>query len=380
MPGVVRFLATHKRLLQPMNIDINLLSPYKLGNLELPNRLVMAPLTRNRAGKGNVPGPLNATYYAQRASAGLIIAEATQVSPQGQGYPSTPGIHSAEQVEGWKLVTDAVHQQGGRIFLQLWHVGRISHPDLQPDGALPVAPSAIAPKGEASTYEGPKPFVTPRALETSEIPEIIEQYRQGAENALQAGFDGVEVHGANGYLLDQFLRDGTNHRTDEYGGSLENRARLLLEVTEAVVGVWGAQRVGVRLSPSGTFNDMHDSNPLATFGYAAQALNRFGLAYLHIIEVNEADLRHGGTEVPTRSLRGHFTGTLMVNGGYNRDRANAVLAKGEADLVSFGTLFLANPDLPQRLTLNAPLNQPDPTTFYGGGEKGYIDYPFWQAG
>ena len=380
MPGVVRFLATHKRLLQPMNIDINLLSPYKLGNLELPNRLVMAPLTRNRAGKGNVPGPLNATYYAQRASAGLIIAEATQVSPQGQGYPSTPGIHSAEQVEGWKLVTDAVHQQGGRIFLQLWHVGRISHPDLQPEGALPVAPSAIAPKGEASTYEGPKPFVTPRALETSEIPEIIEQYRQGAENALQAGFDGVEVHGANGYLLDQFLRDGTNHRTDEYGGSLENRARLLLEVTEAVVGVWGAQRVGVRLSPSGTFNDMHDSNPLATFGYAAQALNRFGLAYLHIIEVNEADLRHGGTEVPTRSLRGHFTGTLMVNGGYNRDRANAVLAKGEADLVSFGTLFLANPDLPQRLTLNAPLNQPDPTTFYGGGEKGYIDYPFWQAG
>jgi N-ethylmaleimide reductase len=363
-----------------MNIDINLLSPYKLGNLELPNRLVMAPLTRNRAGKGNVPGPLNATYYAQRASAGLIIAEATQVSPQGQGYPSTPGIHSAEQVEGWKLVTDAVHQQGGRIFLQLWHVGRISHPDLQPEGALPVAPSAIAPKGEASTYEGPKPFVTPRALETSEIPEIIEQYRQGAENALQAGFDGVEVHGANGYLLDQFLRDGTNHRTDEYGGSLENRARLLLEVTEAVVGVWGAQRVGVRLSPSGTFNDMHDSNPLATFGYAAQALNRFGLAYLHIIEVNEADLRHGGTEVPTRSLRGHFTGTLMVNGGYNRDRANAVLAKGEADLVSFGTLFLANPDLPQRLTLNAPLNQPDPTTFYGGGEKGYIDYPFWQAG
>lgn len=360
-------------------MDINLLSPYKLGNLELPNRLVMAPLTRNRAGKGNVPGSLNATYYAQRASAGLIIAEATQVSPQGQGYPSTPGIHSAEQVEGWKLVTDAVHQKGGRIFLQLWHVGRISHPDLQPDGALPVAPSAIAPKGEASTYEGPKPFVTPRALETSEIPEIIEQYRQGAKNALQSGFDGVEVHGANGYLLDQFLRDGTNQRTDEYGGSLENRARLLLEVTEAVTEVWGGDRVGVRLSPSGTFNDMHDSDPLSTFSYAAQALNRFGLAYLHIIEVNESDLRHGGMEVPTSVLRDRFAGTLMVNGGYDWERSNAVLAKGEADLVSFGTLFLANPDLPQRFAVNAPLNQPDPTTFYGGGEKGYTDYPFLQA-
>ncbi len=360
-------------------MDINLLSPYKLGNLELPNRLVMAPLTRNRAGKGNVPGSLNATYYAQRASAGLIIAEATQVSPQGQGYPSTPGIHSAEQVEGWKLVTDAVHQQGGRIFLQLWHVGRISHPDLQPDGALPVAPSAIAPKGQASTYEGMKPFVTPRALEISEIPEIIEQYRQGAKNALQAGFDGVEVHGANGYLLDQFLRDGTNQRTDEYGGSLENRARLLLEVTQAVTEVWGADRVGVRLSPSGTFNDMHDSDPLSTFSYVAQALNRFGLAYLHIIEVNEADLRHGGTEVPTSVLRDRFAGTLMVNGGYDWERSNTVLAKGEADLVSFGTLFLANPDLPQRFAANAPLNQADPTTFYGGGEKGYTDYPFLQA-
>ncbi len=362
-----------------MSMDINLLSPYKLGNLELPNRIVMAPLTRNRAGQGNVPGQLNATYYAQRASAGLLITEASQISPQGLGYPNTPGIHSPEQVEGWKLVTDALHQKGGRIFLQLWHVGRISHPDLQPDGALPVAPSAIAPKGQASTYDGPKPFVTPRALETSEIPEIIEQYRKGAENALQAGFDGVEVHGANGYLLDQFLRDGTNHRTDEYGSSIENRARLLLEVTEAVAGVWGAQRVGVRLSPSGTFNDMHDSNPLATFSYAAEALNRFGLAYLHIVEVNEADLRHGGTEVPTSALRDRFSGTLMVNGGYDWERGNTVLAKEEADLVSFGTLFLANPDLPQRFALNAPLNSPDPTTFYGGGEKGYTDYPYWQA-
>lgn len=340
----------------------------------------MAPLTRNRAGDGNVPGQLNATYYTQRVSAGLIIAEATQVSPEGLGYPATPGIHSPAQVAGWKLVTDAVHQHGGRIFLQLWHVGRISHPDLQPDGALPVAPSAIAPTvGQAATYEGMKPFVTPRALETSEIPGIVEQYRQGAKNALEAGFDGVEVHGANGYLLDQFLRDGTNKRTDEYGGSIENRARLLLEVTQAVTEVWGAGRVGVRLSPSGTFNDMHDSDPLATFGYAAEALNRFGLAYLHLIEVVEADLRHGGMEVPTSYLRDRFTGTLIVNGGYDLDKSNAVLSSHKADLVAFGTLFIANPDLPQRFALNAPLNPADPSTFYGGGEKGYIDYPFLAA-
>jgi N-ethylmaleimide reductase len=360
--------------------EVNLFSPYKLGDLELPNRMVMAPLTRNRAGDGNVPGQLNATYYTQRVSAGLIIAEATQVSPEGLGYPATPGIHSPAQVAGWKLVTDAVHQHGGRIFLQLWHVGRISHPDLQPGGALPVAPSAIAPTvGQAATYEGMKPFVTPRALETSEIPGIVEQYRQGAKNALEAGFDGVEVHGANGYLLDQFLRDGTNKRTDEYGGSIENRARLLLEVTQAVTEVWGAGRVGVRLSPSGTFNDMHDSDPLATFGYAAEALNRFGLAYLHLIEVVEADLRHGGMEVPTSYLRDRFTGTLIVNGGYDLDKSNAVLSSHKADLVAFGTLFIANPDLPQRFALNAPLNPADPSTFYGGGEKGYIDYPFLAA-
>ncbi len=362
-----------------MTTDINLFSPYRLGNLELPNRIVMAPLTRNRAGKGNVPNQLNATYYAQRASAGLIIAEATQVSPQGQGYPFTPGIHSPEQVEGWKLVTDAVHQEGGRIFLQLWHVGRISHPDLQPNGELPVAPSAIAPHGNASTFTGPKPYVTPRALEISEIPGIIEQYRQGAANALAAGFDGVEIHAANGYLLDQFLRDGTNHRTDEYGGAIENRARLLLGVIEAVISVWDADRVGVRLSPSGTFNDMHDSNPLATFGYTAQALNRFNLAYLHIFEAIDADIRHGGTIVPTSHLRNCFIGTLIVNGGYTREKGDAVLANKAADLVAFGTLFISNPDLPRRLALNAPLNPPDQATFYGGDERGYTDYPFWSA-
>lgn len=362
-----------------MNTEINLFSPYKLGDLELPNRIIMAPLTRNRAGDGNVPEQINATYYAQRASAGLIISEATQVSPQGLGYPATPGIHSPEQVAGWKIVTEAVHQQGGRIFLQLWHVGRVSHPDLQPEGALPVAPSAIAPKGEAATYQGMKPYVTPRALETEEMPGIVEQYRKATENALAAGFDGVEIHGANGYLLDQFLRDGTNQRTDKYGGSVENRARLLMEVTEAVVAVAGAGRVGVRLSPSGTFNDMHDSNPSATFSYAAEALNRFGLAYLHIVEVMEADLRHGGIKVPTSALRDRFSGTLMVNGGYDLDRGNAVLSSKKADLVSFGIPFIANPDLPKRFALNAPLNAADSTTFYGGGEQGYIDYPFLAA-
>lgn len=359
-----------------MSTNINLFSPYQLGELELPNRVVMAPLTRQRAGEGNVPHQLNATYYAQRASAGLIITEATQVTPQGQGYAYTPGIHSPEQVAGWKLVTEAVHQQGGRIFLQLWHVGRISHPDFQPDGALPVAPSAITPKGEVLTYEGNKPYVTPRALETSEIPEIVEQYRQGAANALEAGFDGVEIHCANGYLLDQFLRDSTNQRTDKYGGSVENRARLLLEVTEAVSSVWDSQRVGVRLSPSGTFNDISDSNPWETFGYVAQALNRFNLAYLHIYEATEADIRHGGKNLPTSHLRERFTGTLIVNGGYTREKADAVLANQAADLVAFGTLFISNPDLPERLALNAPLTQPDPSTFYGGKEKGYTDYPF----
>ncbi|SRR5579883_519422 len=253
----------------------DLFTPVQLGPYLLPNRIIMAPMTRNRAGNENVPTVLNATYYAQRASAGLIIAEATQVSPQGVGYPATPGIHSPEQISGWRLVTDAVHQQGGRIFLQLWHCGRISHPSMQPGGVLPVAPSAIAPEGEAMTYTGPQPFVTPRALETSEIASVVEQFRQGAESALQAGFDGVEIHGAFGYLIDQFLQDGSNQRTDEYGGSIENRARFLLEVVEAVCNVWGADRVGIKLSPSNTYNSMKDSDPKATFGYVLQALNQF---------------------------------------------------------------------------------------------------------
>lgn len=353
----------------------NLFTPIQLGRYELPNRIVMAPLTRNRAGAGNVPQPLNALYYQQRASAGLIISEASQVCPQGQGYPATPGIHSAEQVAGWKAVTQAVHDQGGHIFLQLWHVGRISHPSFQPEGALPVAPSAIQPKGDAMTYDGMQPFVTPRALELDEIPGIIDQYRQGAKNALEAGFDGVEVHGANGYLLDQFLRDGTNHRTDDYGGSLENRARLLMEVTQAAVDVWGSDRVGVRLSPSSTFNDMADSDPKTTFGYAIQALNAFNLAYLHLLEPSEADLRYGGTPIPTREFRPLYNGTLMVNWDYDQATGHQAIASGDADLVSYGKLFIANPDLPRRFEENAPLNEPNFDTFYGGGAEGYTDYP-----
>jgi len=257
----------------------------------------------------------------------------------------------------------------------MWHVGRISHPSLQPDGATPVAPSAIQPKGDAMTYEGMQRFVTPRALELEEIPGIVEQYRQAAKHALEAGFDGVEVHGANGYLLDQFLRDGTNHRTDAYGGAVENCARLLLEVTEAAVEVWGSDRVGVRLSPSATFNDMTDSDPRATFGYAIQSLNQFNLAYLHLLEPSEADLRYGGTPIPTKEFRPLYDGLLMVNWDYDQAAGNQAIASGDADLVSYGKLFIANPDLPERFSKNAPLNEPNPDTFYGGGAEGYTDYP-----
>jgi N-ethylmaleimide reductase len=356
----------------------SLFTPVQIGPYQLPNRMVMAPLTRNRASEGNEPLPMHATYYSQRAAAGLIITEATHVDPQGIGYPNTPGIHTPAQVAAWRQVTDAVHQEGGRIFVQLWHVGRVSHPSFH-NGALPVAPSAIAPAGEAMTYEGMQPFVTPRALETGEIPALIEQFRQGAKNALEAGFDGVEVHGANGYLLDQFLRDGTNHRTDTYGGSVENRARLLLEITQAVIEVWGSDRVGVRLSPSSTFNDMTDSNPQATFGYAIQALAQLNLAYLHLLEPSEADLRHGGTLIPTQVFRPLYPGTLMVNWDYDKAKGNAAISTGAADLVSYGKLFISNPDLPQRFQLDAPLTEPDPTTFYGGDERGYTDYPRWSA-
>jgi N-ethylmaleimide reductase len=352
-----------------------LFSSFDLGPLHLPNRVVMAPMTRNRAGAGNVPGALNATYYAQRASAGLIVSEATQVSPQGVGYPGTPGIHSADQVAGWKLVTDAVHRADGRIFSQLWHVGRISHPSLQPDGALPVAPSAIAPAGQAWTLDGMKPYVAPRALETAEIAGIVDDYRRGAYHAREAGFDGVEVHGANGYLIDQFLRDGANRRTDRYGGSAANRARFLIEIMEAIVGEWSSERVGVRLSPTNPYNDIADSNPAATFATTVGELNRFGLAYLHVVEPGSGDPIAAGEMPDIRFFRKHWRGALIANKGYDLARANAVLRDGAADLVAFAALFLANPDLPERLRRGGPFNPPDRKTFYGGSASGYTDYP-----
>jgi N-ethylmaleimide reductase len=305
----------------------------------------------------------------------LIITEASQVSPQGVGYPFTPGIHNDAQVAAWKSITDTVHREGGRIFLQLWHVGRISHRSLQPDNAQPVAPSALQPEGHVYTYDGPKPFETPRALALNEIPAIIDQFRVGAEHALRAGFDGVEIHGANGYLLDQFLRDGTNRRTDAYGGSLENRARLMLEVTRAVSSVWGADRVGVRLSPLNSYNDMRDSNPEATFGYVADKLSDFGLAYLHVTESGSQTAGAAGPAFDPGILRHTYRGVYMTNGGYSLERANQTLAEGKADIIAFGALFLANPDLPVRFASRAALNAPDPSTFYGGDAKGYTDYP-----
>ena len=354
----------------------DLFTPFQMGPYTLPNRMVMAPLTRNRAGAGNVPQAMNVEYYRQRATAGLIITEGSQISADGVGYPATPGIHSADQIAGWKQVTDAVHSQGGHIFLQLWYCGRISHPSLLPGNALPVAPSAIQPDGQAVTYQGMQPFVTPRALELSEIPGLIEQFRSAAKNALEAGFDGVEIHAANGYLIDQFIRDGSNRRTDNYGGTAENRCRLLVEVTQAVADVWGAERVGVRLSPLNPFNDMHDSDPQHTFDTAATLLSPFGLAYLHVMESEIGDYKLPRQDFNFEQLRRAYKGTYMANGGYDKARANAALASGRADLIAFGAAFLANPDLPARFAKNAPLNTPDQNTFYGGDEKGYTDYPF----
>jgi len=351
----------------------NVFTPIELGSYTLPNRIVMAPLTRMRAGDDNVPTSMNATYYAQRASAGLIISEATQVSLQGRGYARSPGIHSPEQIAGWKVVTDAVHTANGRIFLQLWHGGRTSHALLQPNQELPVAPSTIAAEGNAYTPEGRKPLETPRALETEEIPGVVGQFRLAAQNAQLAGFDGIEIHGANGYLIDEFLQDGSNQRSDRYGGSIPNRARFLLEVAEAVTGVWGGDRVGVRLSPSGTNYSMEDSDRAATFGYAVNELNTFNLAYFHLMEPNEWGTQTG---LDAAYFRPIFKGVLMVNGDYDHAKADVVLASGHADLVSFGRTFLANPDLPQRFAVNASLNEPDPATFYDGNERGYTDYPF----
>lgn len=353
---------------KPADTAEPLFEPYQLGPLYLSNRLVMAPMTRSRAVDGNVPNPLAETYYRQRAGAGLIITEGSQVSPQGQGYIRTPGIHSSEQVAAWRKITAAVQRAGGKIFLQLWHVGRISHPDFH-DGALPVAPSAIAPNGEVFTAQGPKQMVTPRALELSELPGVVAQFRKGAENAKAAGFDGVEIHGANGYLLDQFTRDGSNHRTDAYGGSIENRARLPLEVTKAVIDVFGKDRVGYRISPNGAYNSMSDSNPRETFSYLTRRLSDLGIVYLHTFDP-PSDANHLAPH-----LRTLFNGTFIVNGGYDEASGNAALASGEADLVAYGVPFLANPDLPYRFDKKAKLNTPDQATFYAGEDKGYTDYP-----
>lgn len=346
-----------------------LFSPVKVGELLLPNRIVMAPLTRNRALAGNVPNPLAAVYYAQRASAGLIISEATQIVPEGQGYPATPGIHDDAQIAGWRVITDAVHAAGGRIFLQLWHVGRISYATFQPGGAAPVAPSAIAARGEVFTGQGMAAFPTPRALAIDELPALIEAYATAARNARAAGFDGVEVHAANGYLLDQFLRDGTNTRTDAYGGPIENRARLLFEVVDAVAKVWGAGRVGVRLSPTNSFNDIEDSQPQALFDHVARTLSSRKLAYLHVVEME------GPQPFNFAQLRGTFDGAYIACGSLDGARAQAAVESGHADLVAFGRLFIANPDLPMRLLKHAPLNAWDESTFYGGDERGYTDYP-----
>ncbi|MHC8334559.1 alkene reductase [Pseudomonas sp. LB3P25] len=349
------------------NLDL-LLSPAQIGSLPLKNHMVMAPLTRSRAGEGDAPTPTVVEYYRQRAGAGLIITEGSQVSAQGKGYMRTPGIFTSEQIAGWRQVTDAVHAEGGRIFLQLWHVGRLSHPLVQINSELPVAPSAIKADGEIYTPEGLKFYELPRALELDEIPGVIADFRQGAENAKRAGFDGVEIHGANGYLIDQFLRDGTNTRTDTYGGPVENRARFLKEVVESVIEVFGASRVGVRLSPIFNYFSMSDSDPQATFNFAAKMLSRYGLAYLHVVELGAGPFDFG-------ELKRRFGGTYIANGGYDAERAGTALSLGDADLVSFGTGFLANPDLVERFKHNSALNEADPTTFYQGGDRGYTDYP-----
>jgi N-ethylmaleimide reductase len=351
-----------------------LFDSYRLGNLTLTNRIVMAPLTRNRAAAGNVPTALMAEYYAQRAAAGLIVAEATQVVPEGQGYQDTPGIHSPEQIAGWKRVTDAVHAKGGKIFLQLWHVGRVSHVDLQPGGQAPVAPSTI--RAKTKTFVGGT-FVDvsePRALRLDELPAIVEGYRKGAANAIAAGFDGVEIHGANGYLLDQFLRDGINQRTDAYGGSIENRARLLLEATEAIVKEIGAERTGIRLSPVTPANDAVDSNPQPLFNYVVEQLDRLGLVYIHVIEGSTGGPRDN-LPFDYGALRSRYRGAWITNNGYDRAMAENAVANGRADLIAFGRPFISNPDLVERLRADSPLAQLNRATLYGGGAEGYTDYP-----
>ncbi len=358
-----------------------LFTPFQVGTLTLPNRLVMAPMTRSRANnEGNVPDDSTVKYYVQRASAGLIITEGSQISQQGVGYIYTPGIHSDAQVAGWKKVTDAVHAAGGRIFIQLWHVGAISHPFFQ-NGELPVAPSAIQPRdAKAFTDKGMEEIPTPRALTNQEVKAVVADFRQAAENAQRAGFDGVEIHGANGYLVDQFIQDGTNQRTDEYGGSVENRARFALEVVQAAIEVLGADRVGIRLAPTGNVGGIHDSNRLATFSYVTEQLNKLGLAYLHVIEAlpGHPMAAKAGQEPVGPALRKIFTGPFILNGGYTQETAERALINNEADLIAFGVPYIANPDLVERYQQGAALNTPDQATFYGGDDHGYIDYPSLQ--
>ncbi len=345
----------------------NLFDPIEIGELQLPHRIFMAPLTRCRAVDRRIPNELMAEYYAQRAGAGLIFSEATSVGPLGVGYPNTPGIWSREQVDGWKRITSAVHREGGKMLLQLWHVGRISDP-VYLNGAIPVAPSAIRPAGHVNLIRPKKEFMIPRALETKELPGIVEEYAQGAKNAKDAGFDAVEIHGANGYLLDQFLQDSTNKRTDAYGGPVENRARLMLEVVDAVVSVWGKGRVGVHLAPRGDSNSMGDSNPIATFGYVAQQLRARKIAFICVRESM-------GPNRVGPELKKLFGGIYIANEGFTKETAQAALDAGEADAIAFGKQFLANPDLPKRFASNAELNTPDPNTFYASGREGYTDYP-----
>ena len=354
----------HKKLFEPLQV----------GAVQLANRIVMAPLTRSRASSDGVPNDLHVEYYRQRAEAGLIIAEATNISVEGRGYAWTPGIYTDEQVAAWKRVTDAVHAEGGKIVLQLWHVGRISHPDLQEGSQLPVAPSAIKPKGKAFTEDGFKDHETPRALEASEMPRLIEDYVHATRNARAAGFDGVEIHSANGYLLDQFLRDGANTRTDEYGGSIENRLRLPLAVVDAVVAAWDADNVGIRISPTTNANDLQDSDPQPVFDRYVEELSKRGLFYLHVVEGDTGGARD---RVPFDygKLKAKFGGVYMGNNGYDEALANRRLDAGDIDLVCFGKPFISNPDLVTRMKLGAPLNDWDQATFYGGGAEGYVDYP-----
>lgn len=357
-------------------MSADLFEPFLLGDLRLTNRIVMAPMTRNRADANGIVTPMMVTHYQQRASAGLIVTESAPVSPEGIGYPFTPGIYTEEQAASWSLINEAVHANGGHIFIQLQHCGRISHPSMQPDNATPVSASALTPEGQAVTYTGMQDYVTPRALGTHEIPAIVAQFRHAAEMAKLAGFDGVEIHGANGYIIDQFLRDGSNQRSDAYGGSVQNRMRLLNDILDAVCTVWPAQRVGVRLSPENSFNTMADSEPQTHFEYFAEQLSPRGLTYMHILE---GDMMTKSSALDYPALRSRFAGTYIANNGYDLDRAQAVLHSSAADLVAFGIPFLANPDLVRRYREDLPLNEADPSTFYGGSEAGYNDYPFYHS-